>query len=151
MKISQHRRAAHNYRVRAWPGGAQGLRQEITKRYGESVAAIIEGCTDTDTIPKPPWRERKERYLEHLVEASPAVLLVACCDKLHNLRSTLADYQRRGFDDGRSAEDLRQGLFRRHLRKTVVGILATQRRLDRRSAAFVDSIKASAPTTEKKG
>lgn len=79
-----------------WPGGAQGLRQEITKRYGESVAAIIEGCTDTDTIPKPPWRERKERYLEHLVEASPAVLLVACCDKLHNLRSTLADYRTHG-------------------------------------------------------
>ncbi len=76
-----------------WPGGASGLRHEITERYGDSVAAIIEGCTDTDTIPKPPWRGRKERYLEHLAEASPGVLLVACCDKLHNLRSTLADYR----------------------------------------------------------
>ena len=35
------------------------------------VAEIVEGCSDTDQTPKPPWRERKEAYLAHL--ADPAV------------------------------------------------------------------------------
>lgn len=31
--------------------------------FGEEVGRIVEGCTDADTHPKPPWRERKEAYL----------------------------------------------------------------------------------------
>jgi GTP pyrophosphokinase len=56
-----------------------------------AVAAIVEGCTDTDTTPKPPWKERKEAYLRHLAIAPPSVLLVSCADKLHNVRSTVGD------------------------------------------------------------
>jgi GTP pyrophosphokinase len=72
-------------------GGAEPLRAEIRARFGEEVLAIVEGCTDADTIPKPPWKERKQRYLEHLKEAPRSVLLVACADKVHNARSTVAD------------------------------------------------------------
>ncbi len=37
--------------------------QDIERRFGPTVAEIVEGCTDAETRPKPPWRERKERYL----------------------------------------------------------------------------------------
>jgi (p)ppGpp synthase/HD superfamily hydrolase len=72
-------------------GGAEKLRVEIRRRFGEPVLAIVEGCTDADTTPKPPWKERKERYLRGLETASPSVLLVSCADKLHNVRSTVSD------------------------------------------------------------
>jgi len=76
-------------------GGRPRL-DEIRQRFGPRVAEIVEGCTDSDTTPKPPWRERKERYIAHLAEASPSVLLVCCADKVHNARSIVADHRRRG-------------------------------------------------------
>ena len=55
--------------------------------------AIVDGCTDTEVVPKPPWRGRKEAYIAHLRQASPAVRLVSAADKLHNARTILADYR----------------------------------------------------------
>ena len=72
-------------------GGAPRLREEIRARFGEVVLATVEGCTDADTIPKPPWKQRKQAFLEKLAVAPRSVLLVACADKLHNARSTVAD------------------------------------------------------------
>jgi (p)ppGpp synthase/HD superfamily hydrolase len=69
---------------------------EIRRRFGDRVALIVAGCTDADTIPKPPWRERKERYLAHLLTAAPSVVLVSSCDKLYNARSIAADLRRFG-------------------------------------------------------
>ena len=63
----------------------------IRERFGDRVADIVLGCTDADTLPKPPWRERKERYIRHLDEASPETLLVSCADKLHNARAIVTD------------------------------------------------------------
>ncbi|GMV78853.1 MAG: guanosine polyphosphate pyrophosphohydrolase [Planctomycetota bacterium] len=65
---------------------------EIEREYGPAVAAIVVGCTDADTEPKPPWRERKERYIAHVRTASPSVRLVSACDKLANARDLRADY-----------------------------------------------------------
>ncbi len=76
-------------------GGAD-TRAEIRRRFGERVAAIVDGCSDAETIPKPPWRARKERYLASLAAASPAVIRVEAADKLHNARSILRDYRRLG-------------------------------------------------------
>ena len=76
-------------------GGAPVL-AEIRARYGDAVAAIVDGCTDTDVEPKPPWRPRKEAYLAHLPSASASVRLVSVCDKLHNARSILGDYRVHG-------------------------------------------------------
>src|SRR3954470_10900241 len=39
--------------------GGAAMRAEIIARFGEAVAAIVDGCTDAETIPKPPWKERK--------------------------------------------------------------------------------------------
>ena len=76
-------------------GGKPRL-EDIRRRFGQDVAMIVEGCTDADTIPKPPWRERKEAYLKHLEGAPASVRLVSASDKLHNARAILSDYHRMG-------------------------------------------------------
>lgn len=73
-------------------GGEETL-GEIRARFGQRVALIVAGCSDSTSLPKPPWRERKEAYLRHLEEAPGEILLVSCADKLHNARSILADYR----------------------------------------------------------
>lgn len=73
-------------------GGAT-TREEIRRRFGDNVTAIVNGCTDADTTPKPPWRQRKEAYIAHLSTASPSVLLVSLADKLYNAQSILKDYR----------------------------------------------------------
>lgn len=69
---------------------------DIRRRFGAAVAAIVEGCTDSVVVPKPPWRKRKEDYLARLPSASPSVRLVSASDKLHNARAILGDYRRHG-------------------------------------------------------
>jgi (p)ppGpp synthase/HD superfamily hydrolase len=76
-------------------GGAPML-QEVRRRFGKRVAHVVDGCTDTDLDPKPPWRQRKEDYLKHLQTADADVRLVSVADKLHNARSILADYREIG-------------------------------------------------------
>ena len=70
--------------------------EEIRERFGTEVAAIVAGCSDSLTQPKPPWRKRKIAYLEHIAAAPRSVQLVSNSDKLHNARSLLADYERLG-------------------------------------------------------
>jgi len=76
--------------------GGLPMLEQIRDRFGERVASIVYACTDAVTIPKPPWRKRKEDYLEHLKSAPPEVLLVSVADKLFNARSILQDYSRVG-------------------------------------------------------
>jgi (p)ppGpp synthase/HD superfamily hydrolase len=76
--------------------GGKPTREEIRCRFGENVARIVDGCTDTDEIPKPPWRERKQSYIEHIRNAAPEVRRVSLADKLHNARTILRDFRRYG-------------------------------------------------------
>jgi (p)ppGpp synthase/HD superfamily hydrolase len=76
-------------------GGAARI-DDIRVRFGEKVATIVEGCTDTLETPKPPWRERKEKYLAHLKETDSWTRLVSGADKLFNTRSILREIRRRG-------------------------------------------------------
>ena len=78
-------------------GGEARLR-DIRAQFGDGVAEIVDGCTDTYETPKPPWRERKERYVAHLAGASESVRLVSSADKLHNARTVLSDYRLLGED-----------------------------------------------------
>ena len=73
-------------------GGAPMLKQ-VRRRFGKRVADIVDGCTDAYTIPKPPWRERKQSYLRRLQKESSDTRLVSAADKLNNIRSILSDYR----------------------------------------------------------
>src|SRR5580700_8438206 len=73
-------------------GGAPMLR-EVRREFGSRVAKVVDGCTDADTDPKPPWRERKEEYIQHLKKADADTRLVSAADKLNNVRSILSDYR----------------------------------------------------------
>ena len=73
--------------------GGPKAREEIRRRFGDRVTEIVDGCTDSETIPKPPWKERKRAYIARLGEASASVRLVSAADKLHNARSILNDYR----------------------------------------------------------
>lgn len=79
-----------------YPGGVDALRREIKSCFGEKVLSIVDACSDTDQIPKPPWRERKGAYIAHLTDADASTLLVSCADKVHNARAILTDYQTHG-------------------------------------------------------
>jgi (p)ppGpp synthase/HD superfamily hydrolase len=76
-------------------GGAPMLK-EVRRRFGSRVAKIVDGCTDSDTDPKPPWRERKETYIHRLSRADAETRLVSAADKLNNVRSILSDYREVG-------------------------------------------------------
>lgn len=57
-------------------GGAV-IRDDIRRRFGEKVVDIVNGCTDAEVYPKPPWQARKGAYIVHLRNASPSVRLVS--------------------------------------------------------------------------
>jgi (p)ppGpp synthase/HD superfamily hydrolase len=76
-------------------GGLDTL-DKIRSLFGDQVAEIVDGCTDTYLTPKPPWRERKETYLRHLPDASLQVRLVSLADKLNNSMAILRDYREFG-------------------------------------------------------
>ena len=76
--------------------GGEVRLEDIRGRFGGVVAEIVDGCSDTFEDPKPPWRERKEAYVAHVVGASDSVRFVSASDKLHNARAILADLRRLG-------------------------------------------------------
>lgn len=73
-------------------GGPAAL-AEIRRRFGPRVAQVVDGCTDSHQHPKPPWRTRKEQYLQRLQSASASVRLIAAADKLDNVRDLLAHHR----------------------------------------------------------
>ena len=76
--------------------GGRPRRDEIERKYGERVAHIVMGCTDSDAVDphqKAPWCDRKVEYIEHVRnEADPEVRLVSVADKVHNARAILTDH-----------------------------------------------------------
>ena len=71
--------------------GGPPTREAIRRRFGDTVTAIVDGCTDSDATPKPPWRDRKQAYIDRILTASSSVRLVSAADKLYNVRSILKD------------------------------------------------------------
>ena len=76
--------------------GGSATREEIRRRFSDEIVRIVDGCTDADTTPKPPWRRRKEAYIERLRHAADSVRLISAADKLHNARAIVQEYRTRG-------------------------------------------------------
>jgi (p)ppGpp synthase/HD superfamily hydrolase len=75
-------------------------REQIRLQFGENVLKIIEASIDIAHDykggPKPPWKKRKEAYLDHILQTDPSLLRVTIADKIDNIRAILADHQRLG-------------------------------------------------------
>jgi len=82
--------------------GGQPMIDAVRVMFGDNVAAIVQACTDTLEAPKPPWRARKQRYLDAMRGKSPNTKLVVCADKLHNLGNTLRDIGTEGIGPWRT-------------------------------------------------
>lgn len=76
-------------------GGMAAL-EEIRVLFGDAIAAIVESCTDSFEHPKPPWKERKLRYLKRLAEEPVETLEVSLADKVHNARAIVRDLEVHG-------------------------------------------------------
>jgi len=89
-------------------GGAPRL-AEIREKFGERVARIVDGCTDSDATPKPPWLERKQKYVERVKSEPEEVLLVSAADKLYNMREILMDLRDAGAEVWERFQGRREG------------------------------------------
>jgi (p)ppGpp synthase/HD superfamily hydrolase len=75
-----------------WLEDVPGARVEtLEAQFGPRVAGLVAGLSDSVGHPKPPWRERKERYLAHLRDALPDLKLISAADKVHNCASIRRD------------------------------------------------------------
>ena len=95
----------------------------VRDAFGPDVAAIVEACSDRTTDPKPPWPERKDHYVQHLLDPATSVsaLRVSAADKVHNLQSMLDDHRRIGddlwqrFNEAARSAEAQLGNYRRLL------------------------------------
>lgn len=128
--------------------GGDATLEVIRTRFGDRVASLVRACSDCLESPKPPWRERKEAYLQHLETASADALLITLADKIHNARTIAEDLEREGagvwdrFRGGRSGtlwyyRSLLQRLQCRNLHPHLVRELGTLVERLRRLAARV--------------
>lgn len=76
--------------------GGLSTRMTIRREFGEEVVAIVDGCTEFCGTPKPPWAERKARYIEQIRMGSASVRRVSLADKLHNIRSLVMAWETQG-------------------------------------------------------
>lgn len=83
--------------------GGRPMLETVRVMFGNSVASIVECCTDTFDDPKPTWRPRKEAYIERMRREPATARLVVTADKLHNLSNTLRDIRTQGVDRWREA------------------------------------------------
>jgi len=66
------------------PGADAAL---VRARFGERVLRMVEALSDATAQPKPPWEDRKRRYLRALAHEPDEVKLISAADKLHNASS----------------------------------------------------------------
>jgi (p)ppGpp synthase/HD superfamily hydrolase len=69
--------------------------EDLEHQFGSTVCGLVKGCTDTPPNfsgdQKPPWKRRKEKYIQHVREGGAS--RVSLADKVHNARSILRDHR----------------------------------------------------------
>ncbi|HQE83456.1 MAG TPA: HD domain-containing protein [Candidatus Hydrogenedentes bacterium] len=102
-------------------GGHEALKT-IEAHLGKEIASYVLACSDSTNIPKPPWRARKEAFIERIGQLPPEVKLIVAADKLHNVLSLLRDYRQVGESLWQRFSGRRAGTLWYY--KTVTGALA---------------------------
>jgi (p)ppGpp synthase/HD superfamily hydrolase len=95
--------------------GGAAAREAIRRHFGQDVARIVDECSDTDESPKPPWRQRKESFIERIATMSPSARLVTAADKLDNVGGLIEGYQEQGERIWRHFHGGRDGALWYHL------------------------------------
>lgn len=67
---------------------------DIEENFGRRIAGLVEGASEPDK--SLPWKERKEHTIAYLKTAPMDVRMLACADKLHNIRSIKRDHDALG-------------------------------------------------------
>jgi (p)ppGpp synthase/HD superfamily hydrolase len=76
--------------------GGRARLEDIRTRFGNSVAKIVEDCTDSWDTPKRAWVERKRDYVKHAHTLAGPSLRVSAADKVHNAYAILRDLRNTG-------------------------------------------------------
>jgi (p)ppGpp synthase/HD superfamily hydrolase len=76
--------------------GGLPMLERVRAAFGSRIAAIVMEVSDNEGDPKPPWKKRKQDFIDSIPRLSPEARLIALADKLHNVRSTIAEFRRVG-------------------------------------------------------
>lgn len=68
--------------------------EDVRSKFGNEVAEVVKGSSEP--VKEDTWENRKRHTLEYLKTAPKDVLLVACADKLDNIREIKEGYTRIG-------------------------------------------------------
>ena len=62
--------------------------------FGSHIAELVAGASESNrNVPGITWEERKQHTIDYLKTASKEVKMIACADKLSNMRSIFKDYR----------------------------------------------------------
>jgi (p)ppGpp synthase/HD superfamily hydrolase len=67
---------------------------DIKEHFGVRVAGLVEALSEPDKSDS--WENRKQHTIDYLKTAPVDVLLIACADKLNNIRAIQEDYAKHG-------------------------------------------------------
>lgn len=119
-------------------------RPKLKRQFGNRVFSIVEEVTDRK--PNDPWVKRKEAYLKRIKKASKGACLIACADKINNLRSIVDAYEKFGdkiwvrFEAPKEAKiAFYEGIYRevgRRFRNPLVGELGNALRQAKRALSL---------------
>lgn len=72
---------------------ARQVHRRIVEEFGELVGDLVLACTDYDPYSgeRGQWKERKQRYLDHLDTTPVSTLRISAAEKLHNAAAILRD------------------------------------------------------------
>ena len=73
--------------------GGREMLEKVRAQFGDTVAKLVEWCSDTLEEVKPPWRPRKEAFIKRMAIAPEAVRLIMAADKFDNAKAILRDYR----------------------------------------------------------
>lgn len=82
----------------------------IRQKFGDQITDIVVGCSEQYVLPKPAWKERKQKYVDNLRHASPEICRVALADKLHNTISNIEEYHQHNVNIWQNFAEGKEGL-----------------------------------------
>ncbi len=116
----------------------------LSERFGPRVAGYVRALSDSDTHPKPPWKERKHAYIAHLQHEAHDLKLISAADKLHNCMSIRRDHAEIGPRIWERFSGGRRGTLWYYDAVTIALGVGWDHALHRRLRAEVDGLLADA-------